>query len=39
MAKTQCVGNPKNVKAGRKTKSHGTYRCVRKPNSPKCKGK
>jgi hypothetical protein len=24
---------------GKKTVSHGTFRCQRKPNSPKCKNK
>lgn len=37
MAKTQCVNDVKRAKSGKKTRSHGTFRCVRKPNSPKCK--
>jgi hypothetical protein len=37
MAKTQCVKDVKRVKSGKKTRSHGTHRCKRHPNSPKCK--
>lgn len=40
MSKTACVNNVQRAKAiGKKSVSHGTYRCKRKPNSPRCKGK
>lgn len=34
----QAVPNPSSLKRT-KSKSHGTYRCARKPNSPKCPNK
>jgi len=40
MGKVAIPGRPtRKGRAGKKNLSHGTFRCRRKPNSPRCKNK